>query len=384
MVSFSRVLLWLTVFTTNLPTLRLSPYFSLVLSVISLGVILLHRSSHIKNRTPYFYSSLSLILLLATLGMLSNYLNELLDFNRVLTLIFVILTIIAFSQCSTYDVFKSFWISSSSIIVLCYIWTLTQPHITAKLPSSFPLNPFDFRMTGVFIHPNILGVLCAFSFISGLVVESRKFLLTIPLITLYFTEHRSAIALTFIFLGMMGLTNVTLKPNIKNLFLMLAALLIVSFLTKELLLQPRLNSQSVDSGRSQIWSACLIQTDSLPFFGMGNNYLVRTMYNSTTLNFQAASCHNFFLENMLNFGLLYSILYTSLLIFSLAISLKKRNFLYSAIILGYLFWATFEMGFSPFSSTSSSWGFIFISIFCLNAAQTDRVLANTRTLYNRI
>ena len=199
------------------------------------------------------------------------------------------------------------------------------------------------RISAVFSHPNYFGtiaatviIICAYKILTSL--ESKWFYYFVAaanVISMYLCK--SMFAFVEVFIGIMVLLAVLKRYKLLTIWLSVATLGAVLVFILGVDLIPRLSDVEVTLRlRRQIWSLAIEQIKKNPLFGHGFfsfGYLYDAMYH----NQQISHAHSIYLDTVLNFGVVGTVLFLGYLVrcyLSVIVNcVMKKNVMIAALIL---------------------------------------------------
>lgn len=182
--------------------------------------------------------------------------------------------------------------------------------------SGYTFNPLDYRFQGILSHPNLLGLLCCLASVLSFSFKMSIFKTLITTTCLVVTEFRIgifSILLVFLVIQLLHYKETRIHGftlSVARVTVMLFALGVLVLTSFFVMLRPRSNSSDVLTGRSAIWEFCREAANLGGFWGHGPEYLWRTLGQSSISSIQVSSCHNQFLDDYVNFGILYAFVLT--------------------------------------------------------------------------
>ena len=358
------VLFWISLTITTYPFGVLPNYFWQITIAIQLAIIgllvLLFRPFAAENNNSL---GTFFVVSVASIDIVSGWLNVKNFYDDLPQPVLIILASLLFSRIKFFIVLKA--LQTALILVLTGGWIVELFGFNAYIfPSGFPLNILGHRWMGLISHPNAAGFICAIAFGLSLFVTKSVLQGLLSLSTLFFTEHRGGVLAA----GLISLFALMLyRDHLSKVakFLTSGALLLV-IASVPIALQARTGSDDFTSGREMIWSMCASKLSNLGPLGDGPLALARQLGGDKYALFIPFHCHNQLLDDLVNYGYVFGLLPTLIMLMSTFVAVKNRNTL--AVPLLGVFWggAAFEAIIRPYVSMSYVW----LTLFCyLSIAQ---------------
>lgn len=199
------------------------------------------------------------------------------------------------------------------------------------------------RIASVFSHPNYFGtivgtviIICAYKILTN--QGNKLFYILVGLvnvISMYLCK--SMFVWIEVFIGITVLLFMLKYYHLLILWLSVAILGIMGIFLLKLPIIPRLSDMGVTiSLREQIWALAVRQIKATPLFGHGFMSF-RFIYNSSYMNNRIPHAHSIYLDMMLNFGIVGSVLFLWFL-FKYYITLfytriKEKNTMITSLII---------------------------------------------------
>ena len=228
--------------------------------------------------------------------------------------------------------------------------------------SGYSYNPFQYRFQSILMHPNVFGLFCAIGLILFVSSKGRSKIRLAALTSgLALSENRAAIFAAVIVIGLLKFTETresfkSEKSNsVKNISWLLIGAIFSAYLSFTLFLQPRSGSEDLYTGRQVIWSECIKLIEASPWIGNGPDYFQTVYGSSTTNSLIAYHCHNQFLDNTLNFGVLNSLLLIVLIIYAATRTWNESSNYLGSVFLLVLVDGLFEVPVRFFSTFQNYW-----------------------------
>lgn len=360
--------LWLGFFSLGSPKYESSTQiaFSLiVLASISLLLMQAFMPNFAQTRSKRF-APWAVILLGASFAtqLLSAYLNSYDIAGELAGLLTVGFGFIAATRSSTESLLRSFYTSSIIFLALGWIVELTIRSRT-EFESGFSFNLLGRRFTGLAVHPNVMGLLCALLFALALIKYGNRGVATFSLVTLLLTENRGGILAVASILVIWALSS---RKGSQRIFAV-SSLAFLGVSIAVLFGSLREGANDLTSGRLDIWSVCQNKIEQGHLFGFGPNTIARVYGVDTVDWFRPFHCHNQFLDDSVNFGLITGILNLIGLMAIFVINAKKRSYVFAAIFATFISVSLFESPIRLFASAGFLWINFFFLVFYLSAAR---------------
>lgn len=348
--------LWFAFLALGSPTINNSNQICFW-SILVISIVLLARDLGGPNKVRYEknWALWGVIVGLAalTLQLVSAFVNNYSLENEVAGLGTLLLGFIAVSRFESELVLRSFYLASASYIVLGWGSEFLVNRI-GLFDSGFSFNLLGHRFTGLAVHPNTMGLLCALVFAISLWKYRNFGVMAISLASLVFSENRGGLLAVFLILA---LWTYSLRGSGLRLF-GVVSLSVIALLVTILFGALREGASDLTSGRLDIWAVCQEKISQGRVFGLGPNTIAR-MYGVDTVDwFRPFHCHNQVLDDAVNYGIIAALINLFALGLILVACLKRSNYLLVSV---FLIFAAAEIFESPIRLFSSS-GFIWINL----------------------
>lgn len=208
-------------------------------------------------------------------------------------------------------------------------------HIKFRYLISFSSFFNNKNLFGVFIYTALIA--CDY-YIESENVKHKMGIFFIKLfliLNLILTVSRNAIFAYFVYFFLYNI----LKKKYKKIAMLITIVLILFFMNfmniQNFIFNFLIRSDSLTSGRTQIWSKCFEYISKRPILGYGELMISNTINNFTGV----VSTHNWFIKLLLNGGIINLCCYLTLIINQIHLSIKnmKNNTKFSIIALSSLF-----------------------------------------------
>jgi hypothetical protein len=226
--------------------------------------------------------------------------------------------------------------------------------------AGFAFNILGRRFTGLTVHPNVIGLLCALLFAIAILEYKNYYIALLSLGTLLFSENRGGLLAVIAILAIWTLT----MKNRGQRFLAISSIFTVGLGVLSLFGNFREGANDLTSGRLDIWTVCRSKIEEGRIFGFGPNTIAR-LYGVDTVDwFRPFHCHNQVLDDSVNYGVALAALNLLALLIAIYISLKNKSWIYLAIFIVYLAAEFFESPIRLFASAGFLWiNFCFLIFF---------------------
>jgi len=249
---------------------------------------------------------------------------------------------------------RTFYLSSVTFIVLGWLTEILLPS-GVSFESGFGFNLLGRRLTGLSAHPNVIGLLCALLFALALIKYRNVLAATFSLVTMIFTENRGGLLAAVVILAIWAYSLEKRRHRVAAL----SSITVLAFAIFSLFGSLREGANDLTSGRLDIWSVCQSKISQGHAFGFGPNTIARIFGVDTVDWFRPFHCHNQFLDDAVNFGVVLACLNLVGLLGVIYINLRKKQNVLLGIFIVFLTAEIFE---SPIRLFASS-GFLWIN-FC--------------------
>ena len=265
---------------------------------------------------------------------------------------------------------KSFYTSSVIFVSIGWIVELTLRSGTT-FESGFGFNVLGRRFSGLAVHPNVMGLLCALLFAIALLKYKNLGASLLSLLTLLFTENRGGLLAVA---AILVIWTLTLRQSSQKI-LAVSALAIVSTAVLSLFGNFREGANDVTSGRLDIWSVCQNKISQGNFFGFGPNTIARVYGVDAVDWFRPFHCHNQVLDDSVNYGLALAALNLVSLLVIIFVNAKNKSYTLVAIFVTFLSASLFESPIRLFASAGFLWiNFCFLAFFLLSTRDSQKSL----------
>jgi hypothetical protein len=311
--------------------------------------------------------------------------NSLIDSTKTTRLMVIVMTlvIVVFFSLQGRELIVDSFVIAILLITILGIVMLTINNQPKLIRSGYSVNPLEHRFQAVLSHPNLYGSAVAVALIFAYYrITFARTTITILSIGLFLSEHRSSLfVLIFLLLTFKRAPLPQLdssKLPIANFKLIWTKVLFVSLFASSLyiFLRPRAQTDEITTGRNLIWTSCLSLIDDTSLTNTGPEFMSRTIGNEGSSSLQAFSCHNQFLEDWLNFGLLYAILFQMFLLYLTYRTYLRRDRLVLVFLFFIIGLSFFEVPIKIWSVLKASW--VWILLLSIYFSANSEKLQNRR------
>lgn len=294
-------------------------YLGIIVTVLAVLTLLIPKNEHFEARTKqYSVSSIFVVFALLSLVILSAanspYFLDSIEVSRVAYSGSLIIAITVLSMFETSDLIRKTFLDSVVLLSFLGLLCLLAGYYDSSVPSSLTLDVLPFRYFGVFTTPSVNAWVSLCALVIAKYTSGLKWMHLVLLLNLVLSQDRTSL-LIFVFLILFVAIEGYLKVakqrgRLVTIRLILILLLSVSMVfIVSYLFKPRINQSNIFTGREYIWSYCNDLIKSAGVTGYGPNFTELNKGETSLVNFNFATCHNQMLDNVVNYGWIFAVIF---------------------------------------------------------------------------